>query len=319
MSEHSNGGFSLQVEEVVATVAVLALTGFFLWQQLFHDDDAERSAPSVPSIATSTTHVAAKRSSAVAAPEPAGEAEPSPQAVATQQARALRLSCENPSLTPEASGRTATASASLGCGISAPALSAAERAQGVEVDAADEVVLGGDIEVVDASYSVTPADRGGVAATQASALAVTAVDIDQIGHRIRISGVAPADREQVQLVVNGRPLSPVVVSDTGRWEVVVPENGREFYLQLRGLNPAGDLVVEPGALESAYVISLRHGGDAEITVIPGQFHRMLEGEDAASVVSDFQIDRQTFDAINALRGNSPKPGQWVFVPLVAAR
>jgi len=114
-------------------------------------------------------------------------------------------------------------------------------------------------------------------------------------------------------------MPPVPRSASGRWEVVVPASGDVLHLQLRGLDAAGRLVIEPGALESAYVISLRNGGgDADITVVPGLFHRALDGEDAASIVSDFQIDRQRFDELNALNGRAVRPGQWVFVPLVAA-
>ena len=336
VDERSRSAFPLGLEEVLATLGVLALTGLFLWLQLAGHRDGQKVGlgDAGDGMASGSVASASNRH-----PERAGHVDAGlgQSSVAAAGGKAIDgkgggktaisgiSSCE-----PVVSGglqnaRGAATPASLGCGVAVPALTAEERAQGVRVEAGDEEVIGGEIEIVPSSY-VKPepgVQENGLATMEQglvpSVPVITAVDLDVAGNGIELAGVAPRHVRRLALIIDGMERAVSPVNEQGRWRARIDVDSSDaLYIQLRGENARGERITPAGDMQSAYVVS-RQGRDGQaeavdVVVVPGQYSRVAALSDAYALARELGADIDLLNRINGFHRRAYRAGEPLFIP-----
>ena len=340
VDERSERAFPLGLEEVLATLGVLALAGLFLWLQLAGRGDGQKAGSGVASVGGVSDSISPASNRH---PERAGHIE-------ARQAHSLGVTASDERIDGKAGGKAAMSAVSsckpvasggvqnargaatplsVGCGVEVPALTAEERAQGVMVEAGDEEVIGGEIEIVPSSYVKAEPDARaeGLAAEQRlvpSVPAITAVDLDVAANGIELVGVAPPHVHRLALIIDGKKRVVSPVNEQGRWRARIDvDSGDALYIQLRGENARGERVAPAGEMQSAYVVSLQGGeGQAEaadVVVVPGQYSRVAALSDAYALARELGADIDLLNRINGFHRRAYRAGEPLFIPYATAR
>ena len=342
VDERSGRAFPLGLEEVLATLGVLALAGLFLWLQLAGRGDGQKVGLAVASAGNAsgsvspasnrhperTGHVESRQGQSSGATAAGGKVIDGE--VGGKRSMSVVSSCEPVASGGPHSAKGASTPPSMGCGVEVPALTAEERAQGVVVEAGDEEVIGGEIEIVPSSYVKPEPDArvNGLAATEhalvPSVPAITAVDLDVAANGIELVGVAPPHVHRLALIIDGKERVVSPVNEQGRWRARIDvDSGDALYIQLRGENARGERIAPAGEMQSAYVVSLQGGeGQAEaadVVVVPGQYSRVAALSDAYALARELGADIDLLNRINGFHRRAYRAGEPLFIPYATVR
>jgi LysM repeat protein len=321
VGDKADSGFHLDTEEIIATIAVFALAGFFLWQQMGGRQESTAFAPGdIDALPESALSIEAGKpvlradivDRTTIASLPLRDA-------GAVSARSEGMACEPSATRGNTVARNREPSTTMTrlseCTVARPSSMDAGLDQGYLPGSEDEVILGGEPLVME-SAAREVSHSGGGQVPIISGPVIDSVDFDQVSEVIGLTGSAPDNYAWVQVIVDGKRLEPVALDASGRWQQGVQAGENELYVQVVGMDAAGELILDEVSMPTVYVLSLKNNAQkgAGVVVLSGQLYQVNQGETLAGLARDFSSDRAMLARVNSITDRELVEGEVLFIP-----